>query len=157
MNGYTYNKPEEFTLIPEGDYECILKVEKQTTKTSGTEYISVAVRIRDDVDQVCKTRIVFDKIWKDKENPNLYNQKKINKLLGTQHLEEGHVFDTIDDVINFLNGAYVKAHINTSYDEYWQKDVNYVSYYKSSEAKPKTIGAKEEVVVDLVDDDDLPF
>lgn len=153
---YTYNEEKEFKLLNEGDYECILEsMEETTIPTTGTQKLSLKWKVRDDVEQEGKGRTVFEDIWKEKENKQYYNQKRINRLLGAVgNVQEGQEFAGIDDVIKHCVGAYVICHIAVEHDTFNDKDVNRVKYYKSSENKPKEIGSPE---LTQVPDDDLPF
>lgn len=153
---YTFEQEDD--LIPDGEYEA--RIEEISTKTTpgGKRKVSIMYRFRDDVEQGQKNRVLFDDLWAEKEHPEFYNRKKLNKILGTQKLENGHVFETIDDVMRFLKGANLVVAVRHAYDDYTKKDENYISFYKASKAQPKKLGAEPAAVppADIVDDD-LPF
>lgn len=161
---YTYEK-EEIGLLPEGDYEAVLQdmATKILPPPSGKEKIAITFRIRDDVEQDCKGRLVFEDIWKEKENPQYYNRKRLNKLLGTQTIEDGTVFETIEDIITFLKGAFLIVHVTKEFDEYSGQDRNRIAYYKPTKNGAQSIAPTEKTeeqptgaVMDIPDDQ-LPF
>lgn len=155
---YTYENKK--TLVETGDYEARLENVERKTLPSGTEKLSLTWRIRDDVEQKYKNKVMFEDIWREKESPEHFNRKRINQLLGTQDVKEGTIFETINDIINFVTGKCAVIHIVTAFDEYRGEDVNKVAYYKSSSEKPKKVGEpspKKDDVAIVVSDDDLPF
>ena len=159
---YTFNQSEAQggELVPAGDYEATIeKIEKKTLPTSGKEKLSIQYRIRTDVEQPCKNRTVFEDIWAEREHPEFFNRKRLNQLMGTQKIEDGHVFDGVKDVIDFLTGANLIIHVVVEFDDYNQKDRNQVKWYKSSKANPQELGANPtaEKVVEDIEDKDLPF
>lgn len=161
MEGYVYESNNKNVLVEEGDYEVTLeKIERRVTGT-GREKLSLTFRIRTDVEQSFKNRCVFEDIWSEKENPKFFNRKRINQLLGTQHLEEGTRFENINKIIDFMVGKSLVCHIGVEFDTYKEKDVNVVNYYKSSNVKPEISSLNDETPksgnLPVVDDDDLPF
>ncbi len=161
-NNYTYEKGEDFTLVEEGDYEATInKIEIKQTP-SGKEKIAIQYRIRDDVEQKAKNRIVFEDIWKEKDSPEHFNRKRLNKLLDTQELEDGTVFNSITELLNELAGSYLIIHVTTEFNEYTNKEQNRVSYYKKSMSKPKSLTGRPISNANNTPsmpntDDDLPF
>lgn len=152
---YTFEKTNDYDLIKVGDYEVkIERMELQTTQ-NGKDKLSIMFRIRDDVEQEEQNRCIFESIWKDKDMPECFNRKRINQLLGTQKdVQEKQVFNSINDIIDKMQGAYLIAHVNIVHDDYLDKDVNRVSYYKTSQYGAKTLG---EETTPVIDDTDLPF
>lgn len=154
MSGYTYEK-DNGALMKDGDYEVKVELIEKKILPSGKEKLSVRYRVRDDIEQSYKNRCIFEDIWQEKENPHFFNRKRINQLLGTQNIAEGTTFGSIVDVIDYLTGACLIVHVGTVFNDYSGEDVNTVSYYKSSKNKPQTI--VQEPVVQVIDDDSLPF
>lgn len=158
---YTFNKSEavQNDLVSEGDYEVqIERIEKKTLPVSGKEKLSVMFRIRSDVEQPNKNRVVFEDIWSEKSNPEFFNRKRINQLMGTQKIEDGRVFDTISDVIDFLDGSYLRIHVAIEFDDYSGRDRNQVKYYMSSKFGKKELAKPEpETEAIPIMEDELPF
>jgi hypothetical protein len=176
---YKYDASDASGLVKEGDYEAVIERMEVKTIPSGKNKLSVAFRIRDDVDQAYKNKWIFKDIWPEKDNPEFFNRKQINQLLGTQVIEDGTEFPSINDIIKFLENATLIIHISIEFNEYRGEDVNTISYYKKTKIVPQQVGGVEEehkdvppmpapitpkvaepvtegVVADLPDDD-LPF
>lgn len=155
---YTYNeedakKNDEYEPIPEGDYECFIE-DIVKGENNNAKYLRVQLRLRDDVEQECKNRVLSDFIRMD--DTGKYNPKKINKILSTQKdIKNGQVFETIEDVINFLKGQYLIVHIKIN--EWQGKKTNNVYFYKPTEHPANTLGGDSKVTEEDIVNDDMPF
>lgn len=161
---YTYDASDASSLMVENDYEATIERMERKTLPSGKEKLSVMFRIRDDVDQKYRNKVLFKDIWEEKDNPGVFNRKMINKLLGTQEIEDGHEFETLNDVIDFLVGCNLIIHVSVEFDEYRGENVNTVSYYKKSKAQANVLGSPkpedkpdEEPLFEGEIDEELPF
>lgn len=167
---YIYDEADANGLVKNGDYEAIIERMEVKTLPSGRNKLSVAFRIRDDVDQAYKNKWMFKDIWESKEEPGIFNRKQISQLLGTQNTEDGQVFDDINKVISYLEGCPLIIHITSEFDDYRGENVNTISYYKKTKIVPKTVNAFEDDEVEnatsspavakegiVIGDDDLPF
>ena len=159
MADYTYNK-NEGGLMPTGDYEVKLEEMTITIIPSGKEKLALRFRVRDDIEgQSYGNKVLFEDIWKEKESPEHFNRKRVNQLLGTQEIEDGHIFKDIYEVIEFMkSNNYLVVHVVTTFDEYKGEDVNKIAYYKSSKHKPQSLGGEQPKKPTIeIDDNQLPF
>ena len=173
---YKYDASDASGLVKEGDYEAIIERMEVKTIPSGKNKLSVAFRIRDDVDQAYKNKWMFKDIWTEKDNPEVFNRKQINQLLGTQKIADGTEFASINEIIKFLENAPLIIHIGIEFNEWRGEDVNTVSYFKKTKVVPQVVGGddeeedipqspapapapKQEPVQEgvVIGDDDLPF
>lgn len=157
---YTYQKTNIETLMPEGDYEARIENAELKTLPSGTQKLMITYRIRQDVDQMFQNKVMWEDIWRERANPEVFNRKRINQLLGTQDLKDGTVFNTINDIISFLKGKTLIIHVIQTFDEYNQKNINIVSWYKSSKvasSEPQPVAEPPKYEEVVIQDDDLPF
>lgn len=157
---YTFKKESDFELIPNGKYECIIeKAEFKETPTNHRKKIALTIKIRSDVEQNCQGRLIFDDIWTSKDDGITYDEHKINRILGTQEIAEGTVFDTIQDVVNAMVGSYLVCDIRIKHDDYQDKDINFIHHYETSNAKPQKLGDEpmQNTSAIEIDDDDIPF
>lgn len=150
--GYTYNA--ESNVKKEGVYECFIEKLEQGETNNGVKRINITLRIRSDVEQEYKNGTIFDTIWREKDNPEFYDRRKINRLLGTQNVKEGTSFASIEEIIKFLNGANLQVNLGVRFSEYSGKDENYVKYYGSSKVVAQTFTNNESIEIT---EDDLPF
>ena len=162
MSDYSYTKEQSYSLVSEGDFEVFVEKMERKVSPSGKEKLSLTFRIREDVEQGFKNRVMFEDIWTEKDNPKYFNRKRINKLLNTQEddLEDGQSFETINDIIDFMVGKPLIIHVAIEFDNYRGDDVNTISFYKKSKVGVKSIGkpVNEKPNGNLpIIDDDLPF
>jgi hypothetical protein len=139
-----------YEVLKEGEYEAIAEKLQIQTLPSGKEKVSIMFRIREDVEQEGKNRVIFEDIWKEKDNPQYFNRKRLNQLLGTQHLEDGTSFTTIQDLLDQLKGAYVRIKVAVEFSEYRNENQNKISYYKTTTKPAQKVGEE-------IKDEDLPF
>lgn len=165
VSGY---KPEEYDLIPDGSYECVVdKAEVKKGKTSGNTYISVELKIRSDVEQQCKGRKVFDVIAHDKENPSDFDHTKVSQIVATQIHEPGYTtkFGSWDEFVQFINKIRVLVKVNhkDAEGDYAAKNTVARGGYLESKSPLKTIGSPDKPIVenldsaDIDENKDLPF
>jgi hypothetical protein len=151
---YTFSKGDTgvYELVAAGEYEAIIEsIEIRTVPTTGTEKIAISYKIRSDVDgQKFGGRILFEDIWKEKSDQRFYNRKRLNQLMGTQKISDGQSFENIEAVLNFLKNSNIVIVVRVEHDTYYNKNVNSISYYKSSKFVPQSL--KTEIA-----DEDLPF
>lgn len=149
---YTFTNTN--ALIKEGEYEVILeKAEIKKLPMSGKEKIAIQFRIRTDVEQDAKNRVIFEDIWKEKDNPQFFNRRRLNLLLATQKIENGKTFNTIQELLQVLTGSTLVIKIAVEHDDYRNEEVNKITYYRSSKVKPQEVTAKKPEIKD----EDLPF
>jgi len=161
-NNYVYEKPKD-SLVKEGDYEARIESVEKKVLPSGKEKLSIRFRLRDDVGQAYGNKVVFEDIWSERDNPQFFNRRRINQLLGTQNIADGTRFDSIDDIVKFITGACLIVHIAIVFDDYRGEEVNTISFYRSSKNKPQTIASTTTTQVEtktggvVVSNEDLPF
>lgn len=164
VSGY---KPEQYDLIPDGSYECIVdKAEIKTGKSSGKTYISVELTIRNDVEQQGKGRKVFDVIAHDKESPNDFDHTKVAQIVATQIHEPGYTtkFGSWDEFVQFINKVrvLVKVGHRDAEGEFPAKNTVARGGYLESKVPLKTVPPSDKPSGENldkidIDDKDLPF
>ena len=104
---YTFDENEEYELIKEGDYEVVLEAEvKSSKKDSTVKYLNLTFRIRNDVEQPHIGRLLFEPVFRDKENPGTFRKTRLRKIVLTQKGKENYqnTFANDDELIQYLNG-----------------------------------------------------
>lgn len=154
---YTSNE-NEVKLLNDGEYECVIDdIREKTYGMENKTCLSIQFRIRSDVEQAGKNRIVFETLYKSKET-NDYNGKRIGNLLCACGLPVGKSKDTISEVCKFCKGAYLLVGIGIRMNDYLGKNENYVKFYgktkNASKASTLTPEPKQE---EDISDDMLPF
>ena len=107
-------------LVPEGDYETVIENAMETATQRGYPYISVRCRIRGDVPQDCRGKLIFYDLW-PKKNPtqedeavNGYSFKQIMSLSRAAELANGAHFSGMDDWCDALVGRAVRLSVEHS-------------------------------------------
>lgn len=167
FTGMTFS--DEPDLVPEGDYEFVIESADKTLAKSGTtDYLKLKMKIRDDVDQSSKKRVLFTNIFKDKENPQWYDYSTLRNIILTQKPKVQSPgqpkwsvsFETCDDCVQYLVGLKLRAtvvhetYINGDGEEATRAVIARGSY-KASE-HPQTGSATATPIADMPTDD-LPF
>ena len=156
-------KDERDNLVPAGSYEATASCGGVSLNNYGEEIIRLSWKIREDVNQACQGRIVFDDIRKEKNNPNEFNQQKIYEIIhgGQDHADKGakFQFETYDDICLYLNGmnAIIDVDVRTSNSG---KKFNCIKFggYHPTNAKGQTLASAAPATdVSDIDDDQLPF
>lgn len=167
------NKPQYDLLEEAKDEEAILETaEIKELPTSGKRVINLKFKIRDDIEQPNKGRVIFDTIWPDKKNPNDFDSRKINALLLVKGEDGKYDFEDYDELVQYINGFLLRISIEKKpADEYHEEPYNQVKYcsYKPTQAGMKSIpsgnsmatptkASNDTVTLDVDDDDEnLPF
>ena len=162
---YEFSNERTFELIPEGDYEVILEsAEIKYSERTGTSWINCAFRIRDDVEQDCKGRLIYDNIFADKKKVGHYNEAKLHGILLTQGKDGRYKFEDNDEIVQFINGMYMIIHIeNKPADERNATPYNQVkfcSYKPTNNPLQEGFGTptlSQQYSGNIDDDSDLPF
>ena len=153
---FTGKTETSYPLIPKGEYEARLRVEKDKTKSTGSEYIKITAIIRDDIKQNIDGqggRLVFDGIYKNK-GTDIYNENKINYILSA--IPNAKLdFEDYDDLIQYLNGQIVKVVVDQERKDKENPDSelkNVIKKYLKSDLLFDNVEQQSEIK-----DSDLPF
>lgn len=105
---------EEKKLLPEGEYECIIKSAfiNATNSKSPTEYFSVNFVIRNDVVQKYQNKHIFHAIWrkkpekrtKDDNRVDGFSYKQLMNLCKGAGVPKNTSFKDLDDLGKYLKG-----------------------------------------------------
>lgn len=153
---FTGKTETSYPLIPKGEYEARLRVEKDKTKSTGSEYIKITAIIRDDIKQNIDGqggRLVFDGIYKNRESNN-YNENKINYILSAIPNVKLQ-FEDYDDLIQYLNGQIVKIVVDQERKDKENPDSELKNVIKKY-LKSDLVFANAEQQFEIKDSD-LPF
>lgn len=156
---------ENSNLIPDGEYETVIvKAERGEIVTTGTPVINLTFKIRDDVEQACKGAYIFDTIFPDKNNPEVFNQSKLYNILHNGQDERNPNvrmrFDSLDDMLQYLNGLFMRVSTSTYTPANGGEKRTQIKWngYMPSKIKAGTLSSTpigEDPI--LPDDSDMPF
>ncbi len=166
--GEEYDTGRKYELIDDGDYEFVIsKVEPRESNKNGkiTKRLSLTFKVREDVEQKFKGRCVFFTIF-GREGDPYYDFYVVNKIIITQlKNKEKKYFESVDEVLQYLQGLNLRATVSSEYDDYRDEDRNFIvdDSFKPSEVGSKPATADTGTVhgenlksIEVVDED-LPF
>lgn len=150
-------------LDNETEYEFLIEhAEKSQSPNTGTDYIEVQLRVREDVEQKHQGFRLNDRNYRNKEGK--YNMRKLNGLAKAAGIPENTEFEDEDEFCEEITGQPVRAFVMKVDDDYVGREVNRIGFYKPPEHEYKKPGGsekteKKEDDTDDIDiaDDDLPF
>ena len=168
------NDTQEYSLLKNGEREVILETIEEKKAQTGTMYLSLMFRIRDDVEQDDAGRVIFENFYKEKDGSNEYARAKVGALLraqGKNRAEGGtYDFEDYDEFMQFVTGMKLRLTIITEEaNDYHDDTINLVKYcsYKPTNVPNKTLGGNPTVppiqnqkpssVEEDIDTSDLPF
>jgi hypothetical protein len=142
-------------LIPEGEYECIIKYAGEDATQKGTVYMGATLVVRNDIDQPCKNKYIWHKIWQKKEpSPadlacNGYSSKQINALSKAAKLPNGKKYESLSEWCDELKDKIVR--VTVEHEEYNGKTnakVKWVNESKFPQCKHRWKNADVDVSAD---------
>lgn len=155
MMPYTYTKSEE---LPEGEYECQVFSAEEKTFKSGAKALRITFQIRKDVDQPRGGFLISDNIWEDKATPGMYDQRRINRILGTQaDLADGTSFATVQELLAYIKRLNLRVKVKRVYDEYNKGDVAKIVAFLPPKSNPGKALDEAKAVPFEQSFGDLPF
>lgn len=113
---------EAHDLISEGTYEFLVGHASTATTKGGTEYISIPMTIRKDVNQEQKGRVIYHSIWR-KHQPNAldsqisgFNFNSVMAVLKNAGIPAGTEFDSLRDMLQAVENKPIRGTV--VHDEY---------------------------------------
>ena len=116
------NYDKVYDIIPEGTYEFQIGAASLATTKGGTEYISIPMTIRKDVEQQQQGRVLFHAIWKKKEPNSMdaqicgFNFGSVMAIMKNAGIPAGTEFDSLKDMLKAVEGKPIRG--NVIHDEY---------------------------------------
>ena len=165
---------ETKSILPEGEYECIIAGAYLAATRGGTEYFSVRFVIRNDVAQKYQNKNIFHAIWrrkpekrtKDDDQVDGFSFKQIMNLAEAAGLPKGKSYHDLNELGADMKGKCVLVTIE--HDEYngetqekvkWTNRTRYPECHHVMKTKKdiQTPQPDPEASIDITADDDLPF
>ncbi len=162
------------SIIPEGNYECVVSSAYVSATQGGSLYFSVRLIVRNDVPQSYQNKNIFHSIWQkspekqteDDAKVDGYSYKQLMNLAEMAGIPKGKGYETLDELGKDLEGKCVMAAVGHSE---WKGKVsakvkwfNRTKYpeckhtFKSPD-QTQTAVSTANSSIDVPDDDDLPF
>lgn len=138
------NVPDDYGLIPEGEYEVVIRnIEERTTKNGATG-INLSLVIRNDVEQKYKDRYLFHTLWKRKSPTEAdmqvqgYSFKQIMILAKAAKLPSGKAYENVQQLCEDLLKRPLRVtveHEVSDYDGKTRENIRYINESKFPECR----------------------
>ena len=129
---------DDYGLIPEGEYEVVIRnIEERTTK-KGAVGINLSLVIRNDVEQKYKDRYLFHTLWKRKEPTEAdmqvqgYSFKQIMILAKSAKLPNGKAYENVQQLCEDLLKRPLRVTVEHEVNDYNGKTRENIRYINES-------------------------
>lgn len=153
-----YEAAEQFSSVENGTYEVVVATAEQSASKSGTDFLDIRLKIRDDFQQKFRNNLIFDKVWINKETLQ-YPEWALQRYAKAVKIPEGVEINTIEQFLDIIKGKTLKVTVKNE-----QSESNGVTYdnlnikkMEQSELPPYSGAVSSEPAPAKADDLDLPF
>lgn len=117
------NISEGMPEVEAGTYEFVLINVTRSATQGGTEYLTLRMTIRNDIDQPSQNAVVYTTVWLSTKNPE-NTMKTINTIGNALRLDGSKQYNSVEDAIASGKGKPVRAKITKETSE----DGKYTNY-----------------------------
>ena len=151
-----YEAAEQFSSIEDGTYEVVVQAE-QAASQSGTDFLDIRLKIRDDFQQKFRNNLIFDKVWINKQTLQ-YPEWALQRYAKAIKIPEGVEVNTIEQFLGLITGKTLKVTVKNEQSEYNGKTYDNLNIKKMEQSElPLYSGTVSEPAQTKNDDLDLPF
>lgn len=152
-----YEAAEQFSSIEDGTYEVVVAQAEQSASQSGTDYLDIRLKIRDDFQQKFRNNLIFDKVWINKQTLQ-YPEWALQRYAKAVKIPEGVEINTIEQFLDIIKGKTLKVTVKNEQSESKGKTYDNLNIKKMEQSElPPYSGAITEPTQKQDDDLDLPF
>lgn len=153
-----YEAAEQFSSVENGTYEVVVATTEQSASKTGTDFLDIRLKIRDDFQQKFRNNLIFDKVWINKQTLQ-YPEWALQRYAKAVKIPEGVEINTIEQFLDIIKGKTLKVTVKNE-----QSESNGVTYdnlnikkMEQSELPPYSGAVSSEPAPAKADDLDLPF
>ena len=152
-----YEAAEQFSSIEDGTYEVVVVQAEQAASQSGTDFLDIRLKIRDDFQQKFRNNLIFDKVWINKQTLQ-YPEWALQRYAKAIKIPEGVEVNTIEQFLGLIIGKKLKVTVKNEQSEYNGKTYDNLNTKKMEQSElPPYSGAITEPTQTKDNDLDLPF
>ena len=153
----------EDSLLPEGEYEMVIKSACENVTKGGTQHISIPMVVRNDVQQKFQNMYLWHTIWRAK-NPTEqdrafqgYLSKQLLRLCEVAGIPKGKQFNSLQELLDELKGKPVR--VTVFHEEYQGQTSAKLKYLNPTKlpACRHTFQQAKQAIEMITEEDDLPF
>ena len=153
-----YEAAEQFSSVENGTYEVVVATAEQSASKSGTDFLDIRLKIRDDFQQKFRNNLIFDKVWINKQTLQ-YPEWALQRYAKAVKIPEGVEINTIEQFLDIIKGKTLKITVKNEQSEFNSKTFDNLNIKKmeQSELPPYSGVVSSEPAPAKADDLDLPF
>ena len=153
-----YEAAEQFSSIEDGTYEVVVAQAEQSASQSGTDFLDIRLKIRDDFQQKFRNNLIFDKVWINKQTLQ-YPEWSLQRYAKAVKIPEGVEVNTIEQFLEIIKGKTLKVTVKNEQSEYNGKTYDNLNIKKmeQSELPAYSRAVSSEPAPAEKDGLDLPF
>lgn len=109
------NIPQGGSLVPEGNYECIITNAEIRQTRNGKHKVGFMLTIRNDIQQDCQNRVLFIDIWRKREptpadeQVDGFNFSQLMAVSRAAQIPSGQSFESLEQFLQALCGRCLLA------------------------------------------------
>ena len=153
----------ESSLLPQGEYEMVIKSAYEDVTKGGTQYIRIPMVVRNDVEQPYQNAYLWHAVWRAK-NPTPqdnafggYLSRQILRLCEMAGIPKGTKFESLTDLLDALKNKPLRAGVqHETYQGQTSARLQYTQPTKAPDCRHKWKSPAGEIQ-ETVDEEDLPF
>lgn len=150
-----YESAEQFAAIQNGTYEVYVAQAEQSATQSGTNFLDIRLKIRDDYQQKFRNNLIFDKIYVNKSTLQ-YPIWVLQMYCKATKIPENTDIQTIEQFLDLIKGKSLKVTVANETSEWNGKTYENLRVKKREQTELPLYSAKVEKAPE-VSDLDLPF
>lgn len=150
-----YEAAEQFAAIENGTYEVYVSQAEQSATQSGTDFLDIRLKIRDDYQQKFRNNLIFDKVYVNKSTLQ-YPEWVLQMYCKAAKIPEKTDIQTIEQFLDLIKGKSMKVTVENETSEWNGKVYENLRVKKREQSELPPYSAKSEKAPG-VSDLDLPF
>lgn len=150
-----YEAAEQFAAIEDGTYEVYVAQAEQSATQSGTDFLDIRLKIRDDFQQKFRNNLIFDKIYVNKSTLE-YPIWVLQMYCKAAKVPENTDIQTIEQFLDLIKGKSMKVTVRNETSEWNGKTYENLRVKKREQSELPPYSTKIEKAPE-VSDLDLPF
>lgn len=153
-----YEAAEQFSSIEDGTYEVVVFSAEQSASRTGTDFLDIRLKIRDDFQQKFRNNLIFDKVWINKQTLQ-YPEWALQRYAKAVKIPQGIEINTIEQFLDIIKGKTLKVTVKNEQSESDGKTYDNLNIKKMEQSElPAYSGTVSSEPAQTKDDDlDLPF
>ena len=154
----------DYSLLPEGEYEVVVKYAHENATKSGTVYISLPLAVRNDIEQKYQNKILWHALWHRREPSAAdlatdgYSNAQIQAISKAVGLPNGRAFGSLEEWMAYLEGKPLRVTVkHEAYNNQTRERVQWTNNTLHPDVQHVWRDPALKTAAIEAEEDDLPF